>query len=172
MHRLSARSVFICFLVSLPLLNAQLNPADAPSTTWNPDHLNEYERIVSTCTLDAYCSDTKQWDLLSHIFTEDAVASYTADSNLSVGIDAIRYVHVHGTAGLITQHLLSNFLVDISDDCRTANATYYAIATLFSNPQESASQFVNLYGWVLQSVHHFKVRFVLTVETDTTMIDW
>ena len=86
-------------------------------------------------------------DLLPQIFTQDAIASYTAGANLSYGLEAIQYVHVHGTAGFISQHLLSNFLVSVVDDGCTANTTYYAITTLFTNPQQTTGQDVNLYGY-------------------------
>lgn len=136
----------VCFAL-LPLINTQLNPADAPWTIWKPTCFEDYQAIISTINTDSLCSDTKNWDLLPRIFTPDAVASYTAGANLSYGIDAIQYVHDHGTAGFITQHLLSNFLVSVADDGRTANASYYAIATLFTNPQQIPGQYVNLYGY-------------------------
>ena len=138
---------FFAFLNLIASLDAQLNPANAPNTTWSTNGFSEYEAIVSTCNLDPYCTDAKQWDLLPQIFTHDAIASYTAGANLSYGLEAMKCVHVHGTAGFISQHLLSNFLVSVADDGCTANATHYAIATLFTNPQQTTGQYVNLYGY-------------------------
>jgi hypothetical protein len=114
MHLLQLLMKSLGLMSMLPLLNAQLNPADAPCTTYSAHGLNDYEQIVSACHLNTYCSDTKQWDLVHQVFTRDAVASFSADSNLSVGIEAINYVNVHGTAGFITQHLLSNFCMGIT----------------------------------------------------------
>lgn len=138
---------FAVLIFIVPLLKAQLNPVNAPWTTWSTNGLNDYEQILSTIYSDAACSDTKNWDLLPSIFTQDAIASYTANANLSYGLEAIKKVHVDGTSGLITQHLLSNFLVNIADDYQTANASYFAIATLFTNPQQTSGQYVNLAGY-------------------------
>lgn len=139
--------IFVVVLTFVTLLNAQLNPEDAPWTSWSIATPEDYQAIISTCHLDAYSTDVKRPDLLPQIYTEDAVASYTASQNLSIGIEAIREVHVNGVKGFISQHLLSNFLIDVADDGMSANATYFAIATLFTNPQQTPGQFVNLYGY-------------------------
>lgn len=117
-------AVFLAFPI---LLNAQLNSSDAPWGNWSVAPSDDYQAIVSTCHLDAYSTDTKRPELLPQIYTEDAIASYTASQNLSIGIGAIRKVHVDGVKGFISQHLLSNFMINIADDGMTANASYVSL---------------------------------------------
>lgn len=118
------KTTIAAYLVLATLSDAQLNPVNAPRVEWSIASSEDYQAIISTCQLDAYSTDTKRPELLPQKYTEDAVASYTAAANLSVGLDAIRKVHVDGVKGFISQHLLSNFLVDVSSDGMAANATY------------------------------------------------
>lgn len=119
-------AVFLAFPI---LLNAQLNSSAAPWGNWSVAPSDDYQAIVSTCHLDAYSTDTKRPELLPQIYTEDAVASYTASQNLSFGIEAIRKIHVDGVKGFISQHLLGNFMVNIAEDGMNANASYVSLFT-------------------------------------------
>lgn len=75
---------FCFFLTFLPALPAQLSPADARLKTYSTRGLTDCEPILSTIHLDAVCSDTKDFTLIPKIFTEDAVASYSAVMGISM----------------------------------------------------------------------------------------
>lgn len=132
-------------LCILPLIYAQNDTG--PWTTWNNTGLNDYEAIQQTINLDAIATDTKTWSLLAQVYTINATASYSATGSPSIGLAAIQATLEKGVGGFTTQHLQGSMLISIGQDGMTANATYYAQATLFTDPQQTPGQVAFLYGY-------------------------
>ena len=113
-----------------PLLNAL--------TTW--------ESIHQTLNLYPLAIDSKDFGLLSQVFTPSAFANYGAPLNDLQGLLAIQAGLSASVAKVNSQHLLGTTLIDIQDDEGKSNATTYVQATLFGNPY-SIGSIVTLYGY-------------------------
>lgn len=141
--RMFASSLVLTAVAIIGIANAQ---GPGPSAAWNVINPGDAEAIRSIITLDAVATDTQQWDLLRDVFTTDVQFNYSASAT-GTGIDAIIQRHQDGSIGFTSQHLYSNILISGKPGGRCANASYYAIATLFTDPQQSPGQYINIYGY-------------------------
>lgn len=136
-------------VVALTISAAKGQSATAGLTTWEQIHqtLNTYPLAV----------DFKNAALFPHVFAPNAVANYTGALSNMTGIEAITQGLLASVSSLITQHQLGTTTIDISvpgakggdpDDKtgRTANATTYFTAALFSSAPETPGAYTILFG--------------------------
>ncbi|CAF9934532.1 hypothetical protein IMSHALPRED_009746 [Imshaugia aleurites] len=108
--------------------------------------LTAWESIHQTIHTYPLAIDSKDFALLSKVFTPDATANYTGDlSNLN-GLPAIQTGLAASVATVYSQHLLGTTVIDIHSDRIDANSTTYFQASLFGNPY-SIGSVVYLYGF-------------------------
>jgi hypothetical protein len=94
------------------------------------------EEIVAVLVRYARAIDTKDWTLLGTCFTDDATSDY-GDIGSWRGAGALVLFMEAAHAGMgPTQHLLSNFQVDVDGD-RASSITYvHAVTVLASGPAD------------------------------------
>jgi 3-phenylpropionate/cinnamic acid dioxygenase small subunit len=92
------------------------------------------DEIVAVQVRYARAVDTRDWPLLRTCFAEDVTADY-GDIGAWRGVDDLVRFMEEAHAGMgPTQHHLSNFLVEVTDD-RASSVTYvHAVTVLASHP--------------------------------------
>lgn len=107
--------------------------------------LTPWETIHQTLHTYPLAIDSKDFALLSSVFTPTATANYTGPLSNLTGLPAIQAGLAASVAHLFSQHLLGTTVVDIHGE-KGANSTTYFQATLFGNPY-SVGSVVYLYGY-------------------------
>ena len=98
--------------------------------TLSPQELSDRAEIHDVIVRYGWAIDTKDWDLLDTVFTDDAHCDYSSNPGGKVG----PYREVRGwlakvmTAFPVTQHLMSNIDVTLDGDRATCR-------TMVTNPQ-------------------------------------
>ena len=108
--------------------------------------LTPWENIHQTLHTYPLAIDSKDFGLLSEVFTPTAVANYTGPLSNLDGLPAIQAGLNASVAALFSQHLLGTTVIDIHQNKNTANSTTYFQASLFGNPY-SIGSVVYLYGY-------------------------
>ncbi|KAL8788853.1 MAG: hypothetical protein Q9195_007116 [Heterodermia aff. obscurata] len=113
--------------------------------------LTAWESIHQTIHTYPLAIDSKDFALLSKVFSPDAVANYTgAYSNLT-GLAAIQTSLAAIVARLDSQHALGTTVIDIDCKKKSANSTTYFHASLFGNPYSIGSE-VYSYGYYVDAL--------------------
>jgi ketosteroid isomerase-like protein len=133
------------------------------------DEREDREAIIELFHKMAAAMDRKDWHLYESIFTEDAVADFTADYHRTGRANIVKFVREAIGACGPTHHLLGNFDVTISGNSATGSCNVRAHhrgkgdkAHLF---QESLSFFSGTFrrtddGWRIESLDE-KVPIIL-----------
>lgn len=108
--------------------------------------LTPWESIHQTLNTYPLAIDSKDFGLLSTVFTSTATANYTGALSNLTGLPAIQAGLSASVAHVFSQHLLGTIVIDIGPKGKKANSTTYFQATLFGNPY-SAGSLVTLYGF-------------------------
>lgn len=121
----------------------------------SPEDLTPWEKIHTSLTQYARAIDTKNFALLSSVFTPDARANYTSYLSNLAGLPAIQSSLQAAVAKIDSQHLLGSITIDIADDgeVAVANSTTYFQASLFGKG--------NLTGKVLYQYGYYVDDLVL-----------
>ncbi len=94
------------------------------------------QRIVDVLVHYARAVDTKDWVLFRTCFADDVAADY-GDFGSWRGIDDLTSFMISAHAGMgSTQHLLSNFVIDIDGDHSRSTTYVHAVTVLASNPDD------------------------------------
>jgi 3-phenylpropionate/cinnamic acid dioxygenase small subunit len=94
------------------------------------------QEIVAALVRYTRAIDTKDWKLLRTCFTADATSDYGSIGSWRGADDLARFMEdAHAGMGP-TQHLLSNFQIDISGDRASSVATVHAVTVLASDPDD------------------------------------
>ncbi|KAF6241881.1 hypothetical protein HO173_000593 [Letharia columbiana] len=113
--------------------------------------LTPWESIHQTIHTYPLAIDSKDFALLSKVFTSGASANYTGDlSNLN-GLPAIQTALAASVANVYSQHLLGTTVIDIHSNGINANSTTYFQASLFGKPY-SIGSVVSLYGYYADTI--------------------
>ena len=96
----------------------------------------EREEIVAVLVRYARAIDAKDWALLRTCFTADTACDYGPSGSWR-GADALAAFMAEAHAGMgPTQHLLSNFQIEVTGD-RASSLTYvHAVTVLASHPDD------------------------------------
>ena len=96
----------------------------------------EREEIVAVLVRYARAIDTKDWELLHTCFTADAACDYGPLGSWPGADDLVVFMEeAHAGMGP-TQHLLSNFQIEVTGD-RASSLTYvHAVTVLASHPDD------------------------------------
>jgi 3-phenylpropionate/cinnamic acid dioxygenase small subunit len=90
------------------------------------------EEIVAVQLRYARAIDTKDWPLLRTCFTDDITGDYGDIGSWTAAVDLVTFMeHAHAGMGP-TQHLLSNFQVDVAGD-RASSTTYVHSVTVLAS---------------------------------------
>ncbi|MEW1749608.1 nuclear transport factor 2 family protein [Streptomyces angustmyceticus] len=86
--------------------------------------------IIETCTRMAWYIDQREWDALGDVFSDEISLDYTSLNGGEPGLVPSKDL-VASWSGLLgsfaaTQHLLSNFLVDVQGDTAVTTAMFQA----------------------------------------------
>ena len=108
--------------------------------------LTSWESIHQTLHTYPLAIDSKDFALLSTVFTPTATANYTGDLSNLTGLPAIQAGLSASVAHVFSQHLLGTLVIDIGPFGKKANSTTYFQATLFGDPY-SLGSLVTLYGF-------------------------
>lgn len=86
--------------------------------------------IIETCTRMGWYIDQREWESLGDVFSDEIMLDYTSLNGGEPGRVAKKEL-VASWSGLLgnfasTQHLLSNFLVDVRGDSAVATAMFQA----------------------------------------------
>lgn len=102
-----------------------------PVLSWG-DNSDSADYIAIKRTLSAYpfAIDSKDFDALANVFTEDVVANYSAPINVLDGLDAVKSALSASLAPVHTQHALTTQLIDL-DGPQTASSKTYFTASHF-----------------------------------------
>jgi 3-phenylpropionate/cinnamic acid dioxygenase small subunit len=94
------------------------------------------EPVVAVLVRYARAVDTRDWALLRTCFTDEVICDY-GDLGSWRGADAVIAFMDEAHAGMgPTQHLLSNFQVDIDGDRAEAVSYVHAVTVLASHPDD------------------------------------
>jgi len=94
------------------------------------------EEIASLLIRYARAIDTKDWDLLRTCFTDDATSDY-GDIGSWRGVGDLVMFMTDAHAGMgPTQHLLSNFQIEVNGDQASSLAYVHAVTVLASHPDD------------------------------------
>jgi hypothetical protein len=121
---------------------------------------NDRNLIIDAITRVTWYADQRRWDDIPDLFADDLVLDYTSLSGgepVTVKPEGIAGSWKSALANLdATQHLVSNHLVDLSDDGESAVATAHFVAThLLSNPQGAPTWTLGgHYRWTLQKIEN------------------
>jgi hypothetical protein len=85
-------------------------------------------QIRNTLALYPLPIDGKNFQYLGLVFTDDAVANYSAPLNLLTGLPTIASVPEESLAPVTTQHLLGTQVIDVLDICTARSLTYFRAA--------------------------------------------
>lgn len=108
-------------------------PSPSAAEFHTPNVPTTWEKIHTILTQYARAIDSKDFALLSSIFTADAQANYTSYISHLAGLPAIQSALQTAVAQIDTQHLLGSITIDITDggEVALANSTTYFQASLF-----------------------------------------
>ncbi|MFJ5261684.1 nuclear transport factor 2 family protein [Streptomyces sp. NPDC088387] len=86
--------------------------------------------IIDTCTRMAWFIDTREWDSLESVFADEVTLDYTSLNGGEPAVVTGKGL-VGAWSGLLgkfdtTQHLLTNYLVDVDGDTAVATAMFQA----------------------------------------------
>jgi 3-phenylpropionate/cinnamic acid dioxygenase small subunit len=96
----------------------------------------EHEEIVAVLVRYARAVDAKDWELLRTCFTGDATSDY-GDIGSWNGVDELVTFMESAHAGMgPTQHLLSNFQIEVEDRRATSLTYVHAVTVLASHPDD------------------------------------
>lgn len=111
--------------------------------------LTPFEQIHQTINTYPLAIDSKDFALLSQVFTPNAFANYTGPLSNLTGLAAIETALAASVAKVNSQHLLGTTVIDIHSGGSTANSTTYFQASLFEQGvvQGGLGQVVYLYGY-------------------------
>jgi len=94
------------------------------------------EEIVALLIRYARAIDTQDWRLLRTCFTDDATSDYGDIGSWRGAGDLVRFMEdAHAGMGP-TQHLLSNFQVEVDGDGASSLAYVHAVTVLASHPDD------------------------------------
>jgi 3-phenylpropionate/cinnamic acid dioxygenase small subunit len=94
------------------------------------------EEIVSLLIRYARAIDTKDWKLLRSCFTDEATSDYGDIGSWRGAGDLVRFMEdAHAGMGP-TQHLLSNFQIEVHGDQASSFAYVHAVTVLASSPDD------------------------------------
>ncbi len=94
------------------------------------------EEIVAVLVRYARAIDNRDWALLRTCFTDDVSADY-GDIGRWQGVDDLTAFMVDAHAGMgPTQHLLSNFIVEVSGDRADCVTYVHAVTGFASHPDD------------------------------------
>ena len=80
--------------------------------------------------------DTKDWKLLRGCFTDDATSDYGVIGSWLGAGDLVTFMEdAHAGMGR-TQHLLSNFQIDVDGDSAASTTYVHAVTVLASHPED------------------------------------
>ena len=101
-----------------------------PPPGYSPQEVADRMAIHDLCRVYAWAIDLQDWDLLDTVFTPDAFLDYTSNPGGVKGPYAEVRVWLASVLPYfpVTQHLMSNTLIDLDGDHATAK-------TMVSNPQ-------------------------------------
>jgi hypothetical protein len=125
----------------LPLLTTALTP---------------WESIHQTLHTYPLAIDSKDFALLTQVFTPTATANYTGPLSNLTGLPAIQAGLSASVAKLFSQHLLGTTVIDLDLAGKKANSTTYFQATLFGNPY-SLGSVVTLFGYYADDLVEVKM---------------
>ena len=96
----------------------------------------EREEIVAVLVRYARAIDAKDWELLRTCFTDDAVSDYAGIGTWHGADDLVAFmVEAHAGMGP-TQHLLTNFQIEVAGDRATSLTYVHAVTVLASHPDD------------------------------------
>ncbi len=108
--------------------------------------LTPWEQIHQTLHTYPLAIDSKDYGLLSEVFTSDAFANYTGDLSNMTGLAAITAGLAASVANVDSQHLLGTTVIQIAANGTVANSTTYFQASLFGKPY-AVGEVLYLYGY-------------------------
>lgn len=86
---------------------------------------NTYDAIRNTLNTYPLAIDSKNFSLLSSVFTPDAIANYTAPLGVLTGLPAIASTLQQSLETVMTQHALSTQVIEMLGHGRANTTTYY-----------------------------------------------
>ena len=96
----------------------------------------EHEEIVAVLVRYTRAIDSKDWELLRTCFTADATSDYGAVGSWSGADDLVTFMELAHAGMGPTQHLLSNFEIDVEGDRATTRTYVHAVTVLASHPDD------------------------------------
>ncbi len=107
-----------------------------------PDNIiqNMADRFEIQDILILYCTaiDSKQYDRLNYVFSEEAIVDYTSAGGIRGSLsEAIKWLSEVLTLFDITQHVVGNFVIDIDGDQATSRCSFYNPMGLKSQDKEN-----------------------------------
>ena len=89
----------------------------------NGQSLTTWEQIHQTLSTYPLAIDSKNFGLLSQVFTTNAVANYSTGTGVLTGLPNIETTLQQELSPVITQHLLGTMKIDIAANGTAANST-------------------------------------------------
>ncbi|KAL8828894.1 MAG: hypothetical protein Q9191_002325 [Dirinaria sp. TL-2023a] len=96
-----------------------------------PQDVETENQIRNTLGHYPLAIDGKNFDALNLVFTEDAVANYSAPLNVLVGLSQIQLVLQKSLAPVLSQHAFSSQVIEIEEGGETAKTVTYFTASQF-----------------------------------------
>jgi len=108
--------------------------------------LTPWEQIHQALHTYPLAIDSKDFGLLSAVFTPNAFANYTGALSNMTGLAAIQAGLAASVVSVDSQHLLGTTTIQIDNNGTVANSTTYFQASLFGKPY-SVGEVLYLYGY-------------------------
>ena len=115
--------------------------------------LSDRQEIVDVITRYTRAIDTRSWDDLDAVFTEDAVLDYSAVGGPAVALDVAKPWVEKGLSGFLRyQHVIGQVSIELDGD--TARATAYFTNPMIAPTRDGGESLVEVGGYY----HHDLVR--------------